>query len=110
MGQTDTEASMDNAQNTGLVLLKTRAPAEAGALHFCMTQKVGPVQLRFGSHRGFTAATVPGDRVLPGISPLEDHDLVVQFVSRTIGLNPIKSNFPVPPVASIISNSRGQMP
>ena len=49
---------------------------------------VGPVRIRFGNRTCFTGAFVMGDQVLLGAIPLEDMDLVVNPLRRTVTVNP----------------------
>ena len=55
---------------------------------------VGPVYVRFDDRGCFTGALVLGDQVLMGAIPLEDMDLVVVPLARTVGPNPLSPNIP----------------
>jgi clan AA aspartic protease len=50
---------------------------------------VGPVEARFKNRRGFFGALVMGDQVLLGAVPMEDMDLVIVPLMRTIDVNPL---------------------
>jgi len=54
---------------------------------------VGPVELRFKNRIGFAGALVLGDQVLLGAIPMEDMDLVVIPLTRTVDVNPSSPNF-----------------
>ena len=54
----------------------------------------GPIQLRFQKRSGFVGALVMGDEVLLGAIPMEDMDLVVHPLARTLIPNPENPNIP----------------
>ena len=49
---------------------------------------VGPVEMRFKNRVAFGGALVMGERVLLGAIPMEDMDLVVHPLARTVDVNP----------------------
>ena len=55
---------------------------------------VGPIYIRFEDRGCFTGALVLGDEVLMGAIPMEDMDLVVTPLARTVGRNPLSPNIP----------------
>jgi len=55
---------------------------------------VGPVKVAFGDRLCFVGALVMGDEPLLGAVPMEDMDLVIHPLSRTITVNPQSPNFP----------------
>ncbi|MBA2334830.1 MAG: clan AA aspartic protease [Pyrinomonadaceae bacterium] len=54
---------------------------------------VGPIQVRFGNRSSFVGALVLGDQVLFGAIPMEDMDLVINPLRRTITVNPESPNY-----------------
>jgi clan AA aspartic protease len=96
--------------------------ADSGALHLCIPRHIqlqlgleemakkevaladgskqfipyaGPVELRFKNRVGFTGALVMGDEVLLGVIPMEDMDLVILPLTRTLDVNPANPNVAV---------------
>jgi clan AA aspartic protease len=55
---------------------------------------VGPICIRFGNRSCFTGGLVLGDHVLMGAIAMEDMDLVVIPLTRSIGPNPLNPNIP----------------
>jgi clan AA aspartic protease len=55
---------------------------------------VGPVKVTFEERLCFVGALVIGDEPLLGAVPMEDMDLVVHPLSRTVTVNPASPNFP----------------
>jgi clan AA aspartic protease len=53
---------------------------------------VGPLEIRFGNRIGFAGALVLGDQVLLGAIPMEDMDLVVIPMTRSVEVNPLSPN------------------
>jgi len=53
---------------------------------------VGPIEIRFCNRIGFAGALVLGDQVLLGAIPMEDMDLVVIPMTRSIEVNPLSPN------------------
>jgi clan AA aspartic protease len=54
----------------------------------------GPVRLRFQNRNAFTGALVMGEEVLLGAIPMEDLDLIIHPLSRTLVANPQNPNIP----------------
>lgn len=54
----------------------------------------GPVQVEVLGRRAFVGALVMGDEVLLGAIPMEDMDLVIHPLHRTLGPNPLNPNVP----------------
>jgi hypothetical protein len=52
------------------------------------------VQIEVLKRRAFVGAIVMGDEVLLGAIPMEDMDLVVHPLHRTLGPNPLNPNIP----------------
>jgi len=55
---------------------------------------VGPIELRFGNRGCYTGALVLGDQVLLGAIAMEDLDLVISPLTRTVEVNPRSPNIP----------------
>ncbi len=60
----------------------------------CVVPYVGPVQLRFGNRSCFVGALVLGNQTLLGAIPMEDMDLVINPLRRTVTVNPDNPNIP----------------
>jgi clan AA aspartic protease len=56
---------------------------------------VGPILARFANRHCLTGAMVLGNEVPLGAIPLEDMDLVINLVRRTVTVNPANPNFAV---------------
>lgn len=61
---------------------------------------VGPIELRFKNRIGFCGALVIGDQVLLRTMPMEDMDLNIIAITRTLDVNPESPN-----IASSIAKS-----
>ncbi|HYL90054.1 MAG TPA: hypothetical protein VEU32_14965 [Burkholderiales bacterium] len=99
--------------------LEVRAIADSGAIHLCIPEHVrvqlqldvisakevvladgtvrsvpyaGPVEIHFKNRVGFAGALIMGDQVLIGAIPMEDMDLVVIPLTRTLDVNPASPN------------------
>ena len=55
---------------------------------------VGPNLLRFQKRVCFIGALVMGEHFVMGAIPMEDMDLVVSPLTRTVGPNPLSPNIP----------------
>jgi len=55
---------------------------------------VGPIEVRFDGRTCYAGALVLGDRVLLGAVPMEDMDLVINPLTRTVEPNPKSPNIP----------------
>lgn len=56
---------------------------------------VGPVQVQFAGRACFVGALVMGDEVVLGAVPMEDMDLVVSPLTRTVTVNPASPDAPL---------------
>ncbi len=119
MGLTRTLLTLSNPVRPDRTSIVVPALADTGALHLCIPEHValqlalaehekrevtladgskrlvsyvGPVQLDFGTRRGFVGAMVLGDEVLLGAIPMEDLDLVVRPMTREVLVNPASPN------------------
>ena len=54
----------------------------------------GPVEVRFGNRRCFVGAMLMGDEVQLGAIPMDDLDLVIQPLTRTVVVNPASPDMP----------------
>ena len=63
-----------------------------GSTRLC--KYVGPVEIRFDGRTCYVGALVLGDRVLLGAVPMEDMDLVINPLTRTVEANPKSPNIP----------------
>ncbi|MBI4309529.1 MAG: clan AA aspartic protease [Candidatus Omnitrophica bacterium] len=54
----------------------------------------GPVQIHFKNRTGFAGALVMGDEALLGVIPMEDMDLVIHPLKRSLDVNPDSPNVP----------------
>lgn len=77
----------------GLEELEKREVTTAdGIKHVC--SYVGPLQIKFENRSCFTGALVLGDDMLLGAIPMEDMDLIIQPLKRTLTVNPENPNIP----------------
>ena len=58
-----------------------------------MVPYVGPIEVRFANRRCYVGALVLGDDVLLGAIPMEDMDVVISPLHRTVVVNPDSPNF-----------------
>lgn len=65
---------------------------------------VGPVKVTFEDRLCFVGALVLGDEPLLGAVPMEDMDLVIHPLSRTVTVNPDSPNFPHHIVKAVFHN------
>jgi clan AA aspartic protease len=65
---------------------------------------VGPVKITFGERLCFVGALVIGNEPLLGAVPMEDMDLIVHPLSRTVTVNPESPNFPHHIIKSSVAN------
>ena len=121
MGQIHTKILLSNALEAGLEPLEVEALVDTGAAMLCVPDHVagqlrlavleqrevttadgkkhqcnyvGPVHLRFGNRSCFVGALVLGDGVLLGAIPMEDMDLVIHPLGRTVTVNPKSPDIP----------------
>ena len=115
MGCPRTKILLSNAREAGSEPLEVEALVDTGAATLCVPDYiagqlrlavleqrevttadgkqrqcgyVGPVQVRFGNRSCFVGALVLGDSVLLGAIPMEDMDLVIHPLGRTVTVNP----------------------
>ncbi len=120
MGFVRARVMLKNPRSQDVQPLEVDVLADSGALHLCIPRHiqlqlgleeiekkevtladggkqlvpyVGPVELRFKNRTGFTGALVMGDKVLLGVIPMEDMDLVIIPNTRTLDVNPASPNF-----------------
>ena len=121
MGRPRTKISLSNAREAGLEPLEVEALMDTGAATLCVPDHVagqlrlavleqrevttadgkkrqcdyvGPVHVRFGNRSCFVGALVLGDSVLLGAIPMEDMDLVIHPLGRTVTVNPKNPDIP----------------
>ena len=121
IGRPRTKISLSNARETGLEPLEVEALVDTGAATLCVPghvagqlrlavleqrevttadgkkrqcDYVGPVHVRFGNRSCFVGALVLGDSVLLGAIPMEDMDLVIHPLGRTVTVNPKSPDIP----------------
>ena len=122
MGQPRTKISLSNAREAGLEPLEVEALVDTGAATLCVPDHVagqlrlavleqrevttydgekrqcdyvGPVHIRFGNRSCFVGALVLGDSVLLGAIPMEDMDLVIHPLGRTVTSQSEKPRHPL---------------
>lgn len=121
MGITRTSISLRNPLRPEQAALQVPALADTGAAYLCLPVGVaeelgiaelerrevaladgsrrlvpyaGPVEVRFGNRRCYVGAMLMGDEVLLGAIPMEDLDLVIQPLTRTVTVNPASPDIP----------------
>lgn len=121
MGQIHTKILLSNAREAGPEPLEVEALVDTRAAMLCVPDHVagqlrlavleqrevttvdgkkrqcnyvGPVHLRFGNRSCFVGALVLGDSVLLGAIPMEDMDLVIHPLGRTVTVNPKSPDIP----------------
>lgn len=121
MGLTRTPIQLRNPVRPDQAALQVQALADTGAMYLCLPLAVaaelglselerrdvtladgsrrqvpygGPVEVRFGNRRCFVGAMLMGDEVLLGAIPMEDLDLVIQPLTRTVMVNPASPDMP----------------
>ena len=119
MGFVTAKFILKNPRRPDLQPLEVAAIADSGAVHLCIPEHVrvqlelevmshkevvladgsvrtvpyaGPIQLHFKNRVGFAGALVMGDQVLIGAIPMEDMDLVIIPLTRTLDVNPASPN------------------
>jgi clan AA aspartic protease len=120
MGLTHAKLLLKNPRKPDLQAVECNALADSGSVHLCVPTHiqlqleleeidrkevtiaegprkvvpyVGPVELRFKNRVGFGGALVMGNEVLLGSIPMEDMDLVIIPLTRTVDINPENPNF-----------------
>ena len=113
---------LKNPRRADLQPLEVTAMADSGAVHLCIPEHVrvqlqleviaekevvladgsvrsvpyaGPVELHFKNRVGFAGALVMGNQVLIGAIPMEDMDLVVIPLTRTLDVNPERACYQI---------------
>lgn len=121
MGLVYADIELSNPRRDDLQSLKVKSLVDTGAVMLCLPEHlvtqldldengtrdvstadgrshkvpyVGPVKVKFGDRLCFVGALVMGDEPLLGAVPMEDMDLVVHPLSRTVTVNPESPNFP----------------
>ncbi len=121
MGLTRTAIQLRNPLRPDQAPLRVPALADTGAVYLCLPPAIaaeiglselerrevtladgsrrlvpygGPVEVRFGTRRCFVGAMLMGDEVLLGAIPMEDLDLVIQPLTRTVTVNPASPDMP----------------
>lgn len=121
MGLTRTVIQLRNPLRPDQASLQVPALADTGAAYLCLPPAIaagiglaelerrevtladgsrrlvpyaGPVEVRFGSRRCFVGALLMGDEVLLGAIPMEDLDLVIESLTRTVTVNPASPDVP----------------
>jgi clan AA aspartic protease len=119
MGLTYAKLTLNNPRRPDLQPIEVDALADTGSVHLCLPAHVqlqlgleeidrkeatfadgnrklvpyvGPVELRFKNRVGFSGALVLGDQVLLGAIPMEDMDLIVVPLTRSVDVNPNSPN------------------
>ncbi len=119
MGLVNASLILINPRKPELSEVSVSALADTGSVHLCIPEHVriqleleeldkkeitladgsrrlvpyvGPVEIRFRNRIGFAGALVLGDQVLLGAIPMEDMDLVVIPMTRSIEVNPLSPN------------------
>jgi clan AA aspartic protease len=128
MGVIYTNISLRNPRESELKALQVEAVVDTGSMLLCIPQHValqlrletleerevtlgdgskrlcpyvGPLEVRFDGRGCYAGALVLGDRVLLGAVPMEDMDLVINPLSRTVEPNPKSPNIPSTIVMSV---------
>ena len=121
MGMTRTSIFLRNPLRPEQAALQVPALAETGAAYLCLPVGVaeelgiaelerrevaladgsrrlvpyaGPVEVRFGNRRCYVGAMLMGDEVLLGAIPMEDMDLVIQPLTRSVSANTASPDIP----------------
>jgi clan AA aspartic protease len=121
MGRARTTLQLRNPLRPDAPALAVMALADSGAAYLCLPPAVasdlglavverrevtladgsrrlvpyaGPVEVRFGNRRCFVGAMLMGDEVLLGAIPMEDLDLVIQPLTRSVTVNPASPEVP----------------
>ena len=119
MGIVNARFILKNPRLPSLEPMEVAAIADSGSVHLCIPEHVrvqlqlevigtkevvladgsvrsvpyaGPVQMQFKNRVGFAGALVMGDQVLIGAIPMEDMDLVIIPLTRTLDVNPASPN------------------
>jgi clan AA aspartic protease len=120
MGLINAKVVLKNPRRPDVQPMEVEALADSGSVFLCIPQHVqiqlgleeierrevtiadgsrksvpyvGPVELHFKNRTAFTGAVVLGDQVLFGAIPMEDMDLIIIPLTRTLDVNPLSPNF-----------------
>lgn len=115
MGLVRAKITLSNPRRPAIAPLEVDALVDSGATHLCIPPALqaqlaldvfgdkrvtvadgrsetapyaGPVEIRFKNRACFTGAMVLGTEVLLGSIPMEDMDVVILPLSRTLDVNP----------------------
>lgn len=121
MGTVHAKLQLRNAADASLAPMDVEALVDTGAAQLCIPEHValqlrlkevyrrevtladgrrmevpyvGPIEVRFGNRGCMVGAFVLGEGVLLGAIPMEDMDLVVSPLDRTVRANPRSPNIP----------------
>ena len=121
MGLIRTKLRLSNPANQTVQPIDVEALVDSGAMHLCVPSHIaiqlklqereqrevtladgksqlvsyqGPLIVEFAGRSCFSGALVMGDEVLLGAIPMEDMDLVIHPLSRTLSVNPLNPNVP----------------
>ncbi len=121
MGLVYAEIEIGNPRESNLETITVKSLVDMGALMLCIPEHiqiqlnleeaekrevttadgkkhlvsyVGPVQVKFQNRSCFVGALVFGNEVLLGAVPMEDMDLIVSPLTRTLAVNPESPNYP----------------
>lgn len=99
--------------------IESKALVDSGALHLCIPKHLalqlkiktledrevtfadgskqlipyaGPIKVKFQNRTAFVGAMIMGDEVLLGAIPMEDMDVIIHPVTRTLVVNPESPN------------------
>jgi len=119
MGLVYAEIKLSNPVEPLLNSIKINALVDSGALHLCIPKHLalqlkltpleerevtladgsrqlipyaGPVKVNFSNRTAFVGVMILGDEVLLGAIPMEDLDVVIHPVTRSIMVNPESPN------------------
>jgi clan AA aspartic protease len=121
MGHIFTDIDLSNPRRSDLEPMKVNALVDTGSGWLCIPEHVqvqlgleqretrevtiadgsqrvvpyvGPVQITFGNRSCFVGALVFGNQTLLGAIPMEDMDLVINPLRRSVTVNPENPNIP----------------
>ena len=121
MGTVYTSLTLSNARDAELKPVQVRALVDTGTMYLSIPEHVaiqlrleplhqrevtlangnrhlcpyvGPIRVQFEDRACFTGALILGDEVLMGAIPMEDIDLVVTPLTRSVTVNPQSPNIP----------------
>jgi clan AA aspartic protease len=119
MGLAYARVTLANPRRPELTAIEVEALADTGAVHLCIPEHVavqlqldeldrrevtlaggsrqvasyvGPLVVSVANRKGFSGAMVLGNRVLLGVIPMEDMDLVINPKTQQVIANPANPN------------------